>query len=448
MDFQQASTYLLSLGNEVSTMKLGLENIRKLLAAIDNPQNNYLKVQVAGTNGKGSVCAFLNSICVTAGIKTGMFTSPHLISMTERVQINGEDIGEDGFARLATRVRSASEDLVASGELESVPTYFEQVTAIGLLAFAEAKVALAILETGLGGRLDATTAANAEIAAITRIDLDHQQYLGETIEEIAAEKAAIIHEGSEVVVGEQSPKAMEVILERCLKMGVEPRLTSEIIAREVSPEPLSTVGFGVGNRPPTKFPTITFLLPGGGYRSLGLGLRGEHQIENARVAILVAQILGSRFSITDKHVARGLSRLRHPGRLEWIGQILLDGAHNIGGARALVDYLDEFVTNRITMIFGSMDDKAVSEIARIVLPRVDKLILTRPANSRAMPADKIRSIISQDILPDESVFVIDSVDAALAKAKAISADDDLIVVTGSLYLVGEVRKIVTARRNR
>jgi dihydrofolate synthase/folylpolyglutamate synthase len=142
MDFQQASTYLLSLGNEVTTMKLGLENIRKLLAALGDPQNNYLKVQVAGTNGKGSVCAFLNSICVKAAIKTGMFTSPHLISMTERVQINGEDISEDEFARLSTRVRSVSEDLVAAGELESVPTYFEQVTAIGLLAFAEAKVEL------------------------------------------------------------------------------------------------------------------------------------------------------------------------------------------------------------------------------------------------------------------------------------------------------------------
>ena len=178
MDFQQASAYLLSLGNEVSAMKLGLENIRKLLAALGDPQENYLKVQVAGTNGKGSVCAFLNSICVNAGIKTGMFTSPHLISITERVQIDGDDISEQEFSRLATRVRTVSEDLVAAGELENIPTYFEQVTAIGLLAFAEAKVELAILETGLGGRLDATTAAHAEIAAITRIDLDHQQYLG------------------------------------------------------------------------------------------------------------------------------------------------------------------------------------------------------------------------------------------------------------------------------
>src|SRR6188472_1004408 len=171
MNYRESCEYLLSLGNEVTAMKLGLESMKRLLSELGDPQNNYLKVQVAGTNGKGSVCAFLNSICLATGIKTGTYTSPHLVSMTERVKINGDDIGEDDFARLATRVRSVSEELVAAGSLENVPTYFEQVTAIGLLAFAEAKVELAILETGLGGRLDATTAANAEIAGITRIDL-------------------------------------------------------------------------------------------------------------------------------------------------------------------------------------------------------------------------------------------------------------------------------------
>src|SRR5215204_205962 len=170
MNFQESAEYLLSLGNEVSTMKLGLENIRKLLAALGDRQNNYLKVQVAGTNGKGSVCAFLNSICLEAGIRDGKYTSPHLVSITERVQINGVDISENDFAKYATQVRETSERLVKSGKLESVPTFFEQVTAIALIAFADAGVELAILETGLGGKLDATTAANAQIAAITRID--------------------------------------------------------------------------------------------------------------------------------------------------------------------------------------------------------------------------------------------------------------------------------------
>ncbi|HEX2639295.1 MAG TPA: hypothetical protein VHL50_01935, partial [Pyrinomonadaceae bacterium] len=168
MNFEESESYLLSLGNEVSTMKLGLENIRRLLAALGNPQSNYLKVQIAGTNGKGSVCALLEAICLDAGIKMGLTTSPHLVSITERVRINGREIFSDDFALLASRVRETSERLVKQGELETVPTYFEQVTAVALLAFANAEVELAILETGLGGRLDATTAARSEFVGITR----------------------------------------------------------------------------------------------------------------------------------------------------------------------------------------------------------------------------------------------------------------------------------------
>ncbi|MEO8042676.1 MAG: Mur ligase family protein, partial [Acidobacteriota bacterium] len=345
MNFEETEAYLLSLGNEVSSMKLGLENIRRLLAALGDPQEKYLKVQVAGTNGKGSVCAFLNSICLQAGIKTGMFTSPHLISITERVQINGDDISAEAFASLATKVREVAKSLFASGAIENVPTYFEQVTAIALLAFAEAKVELAILETGLGGRLDATTAANAEIAAITRIDLDHQQYLGETIEEIAAEKAAIIHDEFQgVVIGQQQPKALRVILERCRQLGI----------RDLEWEPhlrwtIDSLGSGQ-----VKVATHRAVFP-----AMELGLRGEHQRENAETAINVIRTLryDDGFAIDDEAVVKGLVSARHPGRLEWIGRYLLDGAHNIGGARALRNYLDEFVDRPITMIFGAMRDK-------------------------------------------------------------------------------------------
>lgn len=446
MNFRETETYLLSLGNEVSAMKLGLENIRMLLAALGSPHERYLKVQVAGTNGKGSVCAFLNSICLQAGIRTAMYTSPHLISITERVKIDGVDIAEDDFARFSTLVRETSEKLIAAGEIDNTPTFFEQVTAIALVAFAEAEVELAILETGLGGRLDATTAANAEIAAITRIDLDHQQYLGDTIEEIAAEKAAIIHAHSKVVIGEQEPKALEVILERCREVGVEPRLTSEVIEREASlRDPHANISFGVvGEWRPAKFPTITFLLPGGGHRMLGLGLQGEHQIENARVAILVADILGSRFSITDKDVGRGLSLVWHPGRLEWIGRYLLDGAHNVGGARALGGYLDGFVDRPITMIFGAMGDKEIGEIASVLFSRADRLILTTPDNSRAMRAEDLLQFVP-DGFDRDRVFVTPSAAAAIEKAREVSDKQDAILVTGSLYLVGEVRRMVTSK---
>ena len=438
MNFAESESYLLSLGNEVSAMKLGLENIRKLLHAIGDPQNNYLKVQVAGTNGKGSVCAFLNSICVTAGIRTGMYTSPHLVSMTERVKISGDDIAEEDFARLATQVREISEKLVASGDLENVPTYFEQVTAIGLLAFAEAKVELGILETGLGGRLDATTAANAEIAAITRIDLDHQRYLGETIEEIAAEKAAIIHEGSKVVILRQSHVVEQVIAGRCREVGVEPTWTTNKIrvTRDWDVRP------GV---------VATFETERASYVKILLwGMLGDHQVENAPVAVGIAEILqDAGLSIDSDAITIGLERASHPGRLEFYDGFLFDGAHNIGGAKALRKFLDEFVDQPVTMIFGSMGDKAVGEIASVLFPRANKLILTQPDNSRALDASELRRVVP-DGFDQANVFVTNTVLGAIEKAREVSNGNDLILVTGSLYLVGEVRRIVgkdTLRNN-
>ena len=423
MNFKESEAYLLSLGNEVLAMKLGLENIRTLLAALGDPQNKYLKVQVAGTNGKGSVCAFLNSICVTAEIRTGMFTSPHLISMTERVKINGVDVSEEKCAELATRVREVSESLFASGQIGNIPTYFEQVTAIALLAFAEANVELAILETGLGGRLDATTAAEAEIAAITRIDLDHQQYLGETIEEIAAEKAAIIGPHTRrVVMGEQVPQAEKVIRERAWSFGVGPMSALKIQSIENGPK-VSLYPFG----------------------EIELGLQGKHQIENAKVAILITEDLRELFSFEVKFedVIHGLESARHPGRLESIGRYLLDGAHNIGGARALRNYLDEFVDRPIAMIFGAMSDKNVGEIGSILFPTADRLILTRPQNSRAMGPEDLLQFVPGGFDRDR-VFIAPSAAVAIDRAHQVSQRQDVILVTGSLYLVGEVRRILTA----
>jgi dihydrofolate synthase/folylpolyglutamate synthase len=287
-----------------------------------------------------------------------------------------------------------------------------------LLAFADANVELAILETGLGGRLDATTAANAEIAAITRIDLDHQQYLGETIEEIAAEKAAIIHEGSEVVVGNQEPAAMTVILDRCREMGVAPILAA------------------------TAAPSIDDGSSASSTASSPLGLAGRHQHENAQIAIALAHVLDEYFAIADDDVRMGLRSARHPGRLEWIGQFLFDGAHNIGGARALRKYLDEFVDRPITMIFGAMGDKDVNEIGSILFPKADRLIFTRPDNSRAMKTEELLQFVPHRFERNR-VFATLSTVAAIDKALEVSGNQDAILVTGSLYLVGEVRRILT-----
>ena len=422
MNFKEAESYLLSLGNEVSTMKLGLENIRKLLAALGNPQNNYVKVQIAGTNGKGSVCAFLEAICVDAGIKTGLTTSPHLISITERVRINGHEITENDFAHLASHVRETSERLVQQGQLETVPTYFEQVTAIALLAFAEAEVELAILETGLGGRLDATTAAESEFVGITRIDYDHQAMLGETLQAIAAEKAAAVNNRSQsVVIGEQQPEAMQVVMDCCREIVVEPRFAENVAVDQSD--------------------GLRFTTERASYQINALGLLGHHQIENAKVAVLLAEALSNKFPINSENIAVGLKIARHPGRLEVVGRFIFDGAHNIGGAKALRAFLDESVYEPITMIFGAMADKDVAEVAQILFPRANALILTQPGNSRAMSASKLVEFVPAE-LPGEMVFATNSVGEALDKAKEITPEDGRILTTGSLYLVGEAKKIL------
>ena len=303
MNFAESTEYLYSLGNEVSAMKLGLENIRTLLAALGEPQNNYVKVQVAGTNGKGSVCAFLDAICVSAGVKTGLFTSPHLISITERIRINGIDISEEDFARHASRIRETAEQLLSNKKIEYRPTFFEQITAIALIAFAEAGVELAIHETGLGGRLDATTAANAEIAAITRIDYDHQEYLGETLDEIAAEKAAIIHADSKVVIGWQLDEVMSVVLNRCTALGITPNV--ECVADVWAIDSLNHSAVAM-------FRTSRDI-----YSVASLGLSGRHQIENARIAVMLSEVLrfDFNFNLLPDHVFDGLENARHAGRL-------------------------------------------------------------------------------------------------------------------------------------
>ena len=455
MNFSESVEYLYGLGNEVLAMKLGLENITKLLAALGNPQNNFTKVQVAGTNGKGSTCAFLDAICVAANIKTGLYTSPHLVSMTERIKIGGVEISETDFARHATRIREVSEKLVENSKfqtpnsklensdsesgirhpasgiyLETVPTFFEQVTAIALSAFAEAKIELAILETGLGGRFDATTAAKAEIAAITPIDYDHQEFLGETLTAIAAEKAAIIRSDSRVIYAPQKREAEQVILGRCREVGVEPMAANGEITvkkydlREI--EPLLAANFITAN---------------GVYHDVILGLRGRHQLINASLAISIAEILNDfDFKISKEHIRIGLETAEHNGRLELYKGILFDGAHNIAGAKALKDYLDEFNEQPITIIFGAMRDKDLAEIAAILFPKAEILIFTKPENSRSMETSELIKFAPNN--NEIKIYETRTVAEAVEKAREISSANNLILVTGSLYLVGEMQKIL------
>jgi dihydrofolate synthase/folylpolyglutamate synthase len=431
VNFEESTQYLYNLGNEVLAMKLGLENIRKLLAALGNPEKNFVKIQVAGTNGKGSTCAFLEAICVSAKIKTGLFTSPHLISITERIKINGEEISETDFARHATKIKEISENLLQKGELETLPTFFEQITAIAFSAFAEAKIELAILETGLGGRFDATTAANAEIVAITPIDFDHQDVLGNTLLKIAAEKAAIIREDTKVVLAKQEKEIESFLFEICSNFGVKPK-TSELKAEIIKSEKNGRL-------------IVDFQTKKAKYENVSLSLLGKHQIENAKVAINLAETLREdNFKITDENVVNGLETAIHKGRLEFYEGILFDGAHNVAGAKALREYLDEFGGKPFTIVFGAMRDKDLQEIADVLFPKAENLILTVPENPRSMTTADLLKFLPKDFEKD-NVFTTDTVAEAIEKAKRLASDNQLIVITGSLYLIGEAQKIINKK---
>jgi len=405
MQFDEAVQYLLGLGHETLTIKLGLRNTELLLAALDNPERSYFVVQIAGTNGKGSTAVMLDSISRAAGIRTGLYTSPHLVSLTERIRIAGSDITPEDFARHATTVRTVAEDLLARREIEALPTFFEQVTAIALVAFREARVELAILETGLGGRLDATTAANASIVGITSIAMDHEDYLGDTLASIAAEKAATIRPGVTAIIAQQQPEALRVLLERCAAVGVQPSLAEN-----------------------------TDLL-----KQIRLNLRGRHQCDNASVAIRVAKALG----ISDAAIISGLETVMHAGRLELIPhkpEFLLDGAHNPAGAQALRDYLDEYEQGPLTMIFGAMRDKKLAQIAEILFPIADILILTAIDNPRAAALETLAPLAQRHARG--RIVESNSSTAAVQIAITETPNNGLICVTGSLYLIGETRPII------
>jgi len=432
MQFDEAVNYLLSLGHETLAIKLGLANIEQLLAALGHPERAYPSVQIAGTNGKGSTAAMLASVCRASGARAGLYTSPHLVSITERIRINGRDITHADFARLTVKVRAVSQELeTATGAL---PTFFEQVTAIALLAFQEAGVELAILETGLGGRLDATTAARARHLAITPIALDHQEYLGHTLTEIAAEKAAIIRPGASVVVAPQLDAARERILARCRECHVTPRF--------------ATGDINVTGADETGRLRVTFKTDADVYRDVHLSLRGRHQATNAATALALAETLRERgFPITHAEIIEGLETAEHAGRLELQAgapSLLFDGAHNVAGARALRDYLDEFVHVPLTLVFGAMRDKELDEIAATLFPAADTLILTRPTNPRAATLDALRQLATSYLSGDMPALA-SSPDEALRVAEETTPPDGLICVTGSLYLVGEVKSLIACR---
>ena len=434
MKLEEAIKYLYGLGNEMLAMKLGLESVRALARVSGDPQKAFPAVHIAGTNGKGSTAAMTSGILRETGLRVGLYTSPHLVSITERIRIDGDEIAPDEFSRLATGVRAAGERLVAEKALPALPTFFEQVTMIAYLYFAEREVDLAVLEVGLGGRLDATNICEPVVTAITPIGFDHQKYLGATLSSIAGEKAGIIKPGAPVVIAPQSGEAMTAIIARCREMNAPVIETSDLldIEAEGGDENIGRYLFRYRTRHDEYVAR--------------LGLRGRHQITNALVAIHIAeQLQTAGFDIPSPTIVEGLNRAEWPGRLEMVRPspseaclapiILLDGAHNAAGARALRDFLDEhFHSIPITIVFGAMADKAIGEMSEILFPTARQVIVTRIASPRAADPNAIAETVHRDVIR------VESASEALNEALRVTPQRGLICVCGSLFLVGEIRQ--------
>ncbi|MDR0881427.1 MAG: bifunctional folylpolyglutamate synthase/dihydrofolate synthase [Candidatus Adiutrix sp.] len=417
-------------------IKLGLDSMKSILARLGQPQAGRRFVHLAGTNGKGSVGAMLQSVLSAAGYGVGFYTSPHLVTFRERIKIGAEMISEKDVLSLSARVWAATDP-------QSAPTFFEFVTAMAFLYFAEKKTDLDIIEAGLGGRLDSTNVIeNPLTTAITNIALEHTEHLGATLALIAGEKAGIIKTGVPLVTGALPPEAAEVIWRRALELK-SPAL---IPGRDFTVE---TTSFDRQGRPTINYRSGALVL-----ESLELGLAGPHQADNAAVAITICeQLAGRGFPLEEKHLRAGLRQVAWPGRAEtfpagaWPPQgsparapLLLDGAHNPAGAEALARHLQTMTYDQLHLIVGVMADKDITGVLGPILPMADHLYLTRPAFSRAASPGLLWDRITAAFGPPRVPTTLHpTIPEAFQAAAAEARESDLVLLSGSLFTVGEGR---------
>ena len=413
--------YLYALGNEVKSIKLGLDRMRSMVAALDHPERAGRIVHVAGTNGKGSTCAMIERGLRNKGLSTGLYTSPHFLAPTERIQLNGKPITELQFSTVFDEMHNVAEALIKRGSLDMHPTYFESLTLMAFLVFRQARVNTVVLETGLGGRLDATNVVTPALSVITAIDFDHMQWLGDSIELIAGEKAGIIKPGVPVVVAHQRPEA-RIPIDRAALAAAAP--LDDLDQWKMHVDSMDAYGG-------------TYSLERGDTElEVYCPLAGEHQLRNSATAAVALHHL----SLTPREIFDGIGQAQWPGRLERVSQqpdVILDGAHNAGGATALAAYIRHFHQGRkVWMIFGVMADKQVGEIAQILFPLATHLILTAPDQARALAATEIAKLPAA-----EQGRVVPNLTEALQVIHQ-AAPGDVVFITGSLYLVGEARPIL------
>lgn len=442
MNYESAVRYLLSLGRELAAptqaaaAKFNLENITIVLERLGRPDRAFPCVHIAGTNGKGSTAAFLEKILREAGFRTGLNTSPHLERINERIRVSGEEITDQRFAEIFTRVHAVIEELLAEGKLRAHPTYFECVTALAFEAFAKGRVDFAVIEVGLGGRLDATNVVVPLVSIITRIDFDHENYLGHSLREIAWEKAGILKPQVPAVFAAQLPEAHEVLVARAAELRCPFVETPEFF--RVGEETLEHGCVRATVAEPT----------GGKSFSLAPRLAGRFQLQNALNAVAAARILQNcGYRITDENIVSGIATAEWPGRLERVQtqpDVYLDGAHNPGAARELARFLEEnFAGRRVYLVFGAMRDKAVDEVTGMLFPHAQEVIFTQPGTPRAVSARQLAEMAGDHA---KKFIVIEDAQQALESALSKAGPEDAVFITGSLYLVGELRHALNTRR--
>lgn len=413
--FNDAVRYLESLA--LLGIKFDLKRIAKVMSVFNDPQDRIPVIHIAGTNGKGSVCAFLASILQTAGKRTGLYTSPHLTEVTERIQVERKDIGRTAFAGLINEVREVCDSLRIK------LTFFEILTAAAYIYFDREKVNIAIIETGMGGRLDATNVMKSPlVSVITNVDYDHTEYLGNTLKKIAAEKAAIIKHNGIIVTAAIQPEVLGVLKEQCRQKKARLIRADKKIK-----------------------------IPAGWH----IRLKGLHQKINAACAVAVIKELQRQgFKISEKAIKQGLAKTFWPGRLELfkietrdsrLATVLLDGAHNPAGMRSLAEELKARKSgiNKLILVFGVLKDKDYYRMIEIIAPLADQVILVRPVSERALSPQRIEKLWSASA----EVLIAKSIPQAIKRALYVAGKKDLVTVTGSLYTVGEARKYLIKLKN-
>jgi dihydrofolate synthase/folylpolyglutamate synthase len=434
--YQKTIDYLYGL--QKHGIKLALSNSRTLMEVMGNPHKKFRSVHIAGTNGKGSTSAFLAGMLTAAGYRVGLYTSPHLVSFTERLRIDNVQISEQKVVELARRVREGSRGVPAADGVKALnPTFFEVTTAMAFSWFAEESVDIAVIEVGMGGRLDSTNVITPLVSVITNIDLEHTEFLGGTLELIAREKAGIIKLGVPVVTGAIQPSVVEVIeREAAAKHARVYRLTKDFMSQNISQD---------------RTQVFDYRGMQASYTKMCIAMHGRYQVDNACLAIAAAECMRNEgIAIAEPSLRRGLEQTRWEGRLELVSQkpdIFLDGAHNPASAKRLAGAVREMKSayRRLILVVGILSDKDYRGILAELVPLAEHVIVTRPQYSRAMDVQALASEIRE---LHSAVITTETVGHAIVKAGEISTADDLILVTGSLYVVGDARAVIVQDAGR